>query len=100
MTLVSQIGQSSSDPLTALQLGSSLTTKRTMGRQKLQAELASGSGAFFRAVRRMDSAPATWSGTEGTNVRNELGRIQWQLGAAAVLLAADRTEHAKDGMAC
>ena len=100
-TLVGQIAAGSSDPLSDLQAGSTLTTKGTQGRLKLQTELAAGGGGFFRSVysvstRRMDASGSSLSPAEASSrgftlaryLEREVWRVQPPKGVGYGAMAA------------
>ena len=116
-TLVSQIAAGSADPLSDLSTGASVSTKGTLRRQRLQAELASGSGGFFKTVylssaRRMMPSATGLSIEEaaaqghtlcrylerygGFGKQKDLGLIMWQLAMMGDFLAINQPERARD----
>lgn len=121
-TLVSQIASSSQDPMADLTLGvQSASTRGAMGRARLQAELATHSGAFFQSVlkamaRRMQpTMPATGSpedllrrgicGTlymeryRGFGRHRDLGLLLYQVMGILDFLQAGNTGAAQDATA-
>ena len=110
--LVSQISSASSNPLADLQAPSSLSTRGTAGRQKLQLELAARDGCLFErvysaAARRMYPAMRPASASElcqrkylerygGYGQHRDLGLIQWQLAQSLDLLAMGEVKGAAD----
>lgn len=120
--LVSQISQSGQDPMLDLSGSSSSTSTRgATGRARLQAELATHSGAFFNAVlrsmaRRMQpTTPVSGSAEEllsrgvcgtqymerygGFGRHRDLGLIQYQIMTAMDFLQAGNMGAAKDSIA-
>ena len=119
--LVAQIASTQSDPMTDLASSSSSGTRGTLGRAKLQAELAAHKGTFFNAVlqaisRRMapttpiDLDPTTLahrgiSGLKylerfgGYSRQRELGQLQYQTMTAFDYLLEGNIPAAKDTIA-
>eukprot|EP00435_Cladocopium_sp_Y103_P020515 s2882_g5.t1 len=120
--LVGQIAQSSQDPMVDLGGGTATaSTRGALGRAKLQAELATHSGAFYQAVlrsmaRRMQptaSAMGTPSellsrGVSGTlymeryggfGKHRDLGLVLYQIMTVMDFLQADNIGAAKDAVA-
>ena len=120
-SLVSQIAQSSSDPLVDLGGLSTTGTRGSVGRAKLQSELASQKGLFFQAVmesmaRRMsptvpvDGTPVDLMnrgicGTKylerfgGYAKHRDLGMIQYQVMSILNFLQTENWSAAKDSAA-
>ena len=120
--LVGQIAQSSQDPMVDLGGGtSSASTRGALGRARLQAELATHSGAFYQSVlrsmaRRMQpTAPATGtpaellsrgiSGTQymerygGFGRHRDLGLVLYQVMSILDFLQSDNLGAARDATA-
>lgn len=120
--LVSQIASSAADPFA--ELGSAtagLSSKGSIGRAKLQAELAAHKGVFFQSViqsmaRRMHPAQSNEMDLVALRDRGvtptqylerfggfgktrDIGHIIWQLGLAMNFLQEDNVSAAKDAMA-
>ena len=120
-SLVSQISSASSDPMGDLLHGSSGSTRGSVGRVRLQAELAAQRGIFFQSVlqqisRRMaptssvDLTPQAMldrgiSGVKylerfgGFGRQRELGQLQFQIMGILDNLMAENIEAVKDGVA-
>lgn len=121
-TLVAQIAQAQQDPMTDLTIGAGgASTRGAAGRARLQAELASHRGTFFKAVtqaisRRMaptssaDVAPQELVDRGITGVRylerfggygrhRELGQLQYQVMTAFDFMMCGNMEAAKDTVA-
>ena len=114
--LVSHLSQGG-DPLVDLAAPSSVSTRGTSSRQKLQAELRQRDGAFFKKVlaaasRRMDPANSTLGPGEtgsvmckylerygGFGSQKEWGLVQWQLAQVMDLAAGGHWESALDHVA-
>jgi len=120
-SLVAQISSASQDPMADLLHGSSGSTRGSIGRARLQAELAAQRGAFFAGVlqqisRRMsptsspDVSPQVMldrgiSGVKylerfgGFARQRELGQLQFQIMGILDNLMAENIEAVKDGVA-
>lgn len=121
-TLVAQIAQAQQDPMTDLTMGAGgASTRGAAGRARLQAELASHRGTFFRAVtqamsRRMaptssaDVTPQELVDKGICGVRylerfggygrhRELGQLQYQVMTAFDFMMCGNMEAAKDTVA-
>ena len=120
-SLVSQIAQGTSDPMLDLGGASSTGTRGSLGRAKLQAELAAQRGSFFNSVlhsmsRRMQpTLPAEGTplelfqkGVNGTRYlerfggygrHRDLGQIQWQVMQTFDFLQAENLPAARDSIA-
>ena len=120
-SLVAQISSASQDPMADLLHGSSGSTRGSIGRAKLQAELAAQRGTFFTEVlqqisRRMsptsspDVSPQSDAGQghqwcqvsrtlRGYARQRELGQLQFQIMGILDNLMAENIEAVKDGVA-
>ena len=120
-SLVAQISSASQDPMADLLHGSSGSTRGSIGRARLQAELAAQRGTFFTDVlqqisRRMsptsspDVSPQVMldrgiSGVKylerfgGFARQRELGQLQFQIMGILDNLMAENIEAVKDGVA-
>lgn len=120
-SLVAQISSASQDPMADLLHGSSGSTRGSIGRARLQAELAAQRGTFFTEVlqqisRRMsptsspDVSPQAMldrgiSGVKylerfgGFAQQRELGQLQFQIMGILDNLMAENIEAVKDGVA-
>ena len=120
-SLVAQISSASQDPMADLLHGSSGSTRGSIGRARLQAELAAQRGTFFTEVlqqisRRMsptsspDVSPQVMldrgiSGVKylerfgGFARQRELGQLQFQIMGILDNLMAENIEAVKDGVA-
>lgn len=120
-SLVSQLVQGASDPMLDLGVGSSTGTRGSVGRAKLQAELASQKGTIFNSVlasmaRRMSpTVPAEGTPMEmlqrgicgtrymerfgGYGRRRDLGQVQWQVMQILDYLQGENLPAARDACA-
>ena len=120
-SLVSQISQSSTDPMLDLSTSGGSGTRGAAGRAKLQSELAGHKAIFFQAVlqqmaRRMSPTASSdippqmmldrgISGQRylerfgGYSRQRELGQLQWQIMGILDFMMAENYAAAKDGIA-